>query len=100
MGDRYRLLGGPHTREDGTVGQGDVFEPTGEELEKIGDKLEPVDSSAPVQGADIGLRSLPMTEAALELALDAGLSEDDFEGLDPAGADGDYLKSQVEGLVG
>lgn len=99
MADRYRNVGGPHSREDGVIGQGDVFEPTDEEKRKIGGKLEPVSEVARASGADIGLRSLPMTDAALELALEAGLDESDFAGVEPEGADGDYLVSQVRDLI-
>lgn len=104
MGDRYRYTGGRHTRADGeTIEQGGVFEPTEREKEKVGDLLEPVSSSAPVQGADIGVRAIPMTSAAKELAEEAlregNLSEEDFEGVEPEGADGDYLKPQVAGLI-
>lgn len=101
MGDRYRYTGGRHTRADGeTVQQGDVFKPTEREKEKVGDLLEPVTESAPVQGADIGLRSLPMTDTALEEALEAGLEVSDFDGIEPAGSNGDYLVSQVRDLTG
>jgi hypothetical protein len=48
-------------------------------------------------GADIGLRSLPMTQHALSLALEFGLTEDDFRGIEP---DGDRItKAQVEELI-
>lgn len=100
MGDRYRYTGGEHTRADGSkVEQGGVFEPTEREQEKIGDLLEPVSTSAPVQGADIGLRSLPMTPAAMELALEEGLDASDFDGVEPEGVDGEYLKGQVSDLL-
>lgn len=100
MGDRYRNVGGHHVRGDGSeVGQGDTFEPTSEELRKIPEKLERVSTSAPFSGADIGVRSLPMTDAALDLALSEGLSEEDFLGIEPEGASGEYLVSQVRGLL-
>ena len=50
-----------------------------------------------IAGADIGLRTLPMTESALKMALNAGLSEQDFAGLKPDGTR--YTKEQVEKVI-
>lgn len=51
------------------------------------------------QGADIGIRALPMSETAKKVALDGGLTEDDFSGVTPARSDGAYTVEQVEELV-
>ena len=102
MAQRYRYTGGQHHRADGSVvEQGETMEPTDHELETIGERghLEPVSEFGRSTGADIGLRALPMTDAALEVALDEGLEESDFEGVEPEGANGQYLKSQVEDLL-
>lgn len=48
-------------------------------------------------GADIGLRSLPMADGTRKLAWDYGLTEEDFQGLEP-GHGGKYTKDQVEDL--
>ena len=53
-------------------------------------------------GADIGIRDdkrFPMADGTRALALEAGLSESDFAGLEPAGSDGRYLRSQIEALI-
>lgn len=49
-------------------------------------------------GADIGVRSLPMAEGVLRLALEAGLTESDFESLEP-GHKGQFTRAQVEELI-
>lgn len=97
MADRYRNIGGHHRRPDGSaVGQGEVFEPTSEELDKVGDKLEPVSSSAPVQGADIGLRALDWgSDAALDRALDADLTTDEMREVGATGSTG-FVTSDVD----
>ena len=50
-------------------------------------------------GADIGVRSIPMTESALRAALAAGLTEEDFDGLEGDGAEGRFTKPQVDALI-
>lgn len=110
VADEYEVVEGYHHVRDASgrskrYGPGDRFHPTRKQVEsnslegkarKVRDAYEPTTT----QGADIGLRSLPMTDAALELALDEGLSEEDFEDIEPDGVHGDYLKGQVEDLVG
>lgn len=49
-------------------------------------------------GADIGIRALPMAEGTLALALEAGLREEDFAGLEP-GYEDRYTRSQVEEII-
>lgn len=49
-------------------------------------------------GADIGLRSIPMADTTLQLALRAGLREEDFEGLEPTES-GRYTRAQVQELI-
>lgn len=49
-------------------------------------------------GADIGIRALPMADTTLKLALRAELSEEDFEGIEP-GYEGRYTRSQVEEII-
>lgn len=101
MADRYRYTGGEHVRADGTtVRQGEEFKPTDKELEKQGDLLEPVEGAGSFTGANIGLRALDMTDAALELALDRGLDADEVKATEPSGANGDYLKSDIQALIG
>lgn len=100
MANKYRYTGGRHKSENGdVVYQGDVYEPTEADLRNKEDLWEPVTEGASVAGANIGIRALPMTDAAMELALEADLSEEDFEGIEPAGSSGDYLKSQVVALI-
>lgn len=49
-------------------------------------------------GADIGIRALPMAEGTLALALEHGLREEDFEGLEP-GYEDRYTRAQVEQII-
>lgn len=75
--------------------RGKARELTGTEYAAIRrDERRPVSA-----GADIGLRALPMTNHALKLALDSGLTEADFEGVQPAGHDDQYTKAQVEEII-
>lgn len=107
--DEYEVEGSYHfhrteSGERVRLEPGDRFHPTRKQVAQgslAGKARKVSESSGPtsVSGADIGLRSLDMTDAALELALDAGLEVSDFEAVEPAGAHGDYLKSQVEELV-
>lgn len=108
--DTYRVTDGylydvdPSTGGRRKLGPGADFHPTHRQVEgsTLEGKARKVSESASVtaSGADIGLRALPMTDAALELALEAGLDESDFEGVEPGGSTGKYLKSQVEDLAG
>lgn len=50
-------------------------------------------------GADIGIRALPMAEGTLQLALEAGLTEEDFKGVDPEGSGARYTRAQVETMI-
>lgn len=106
--DLYEVEAGYHTHTDPNgrerrLEPGATFHPTRRQVESGSlqgkARLKEPDTSSQFPGADIGVRSLPMTDAALELALEHDLSEEDFEGVEPAGADGDYLKSQVRELV-
>lgn len=86
------------------LGPGDRFRPKKRQVEgnTLANKARLVDRDTSTEHtvpADIGIRALPMTDAALELALEADLSEEDFEEVEPEGADGDYLKSQVRELA-
>jgi hypothetical protein len=49
-------------------------------------------------GADIGIRALPMAEGTLRFALEAGLRAEDFEGIEPA-FNGQYTKAQVAEIL-
>jgi len=49
-------------------------------------------------GADIGIRSLEFTSGAMEFALQAGLTEADFEGVKP-GYGGRYTRAQVDEIL-
>lgn len=55
--------------------------------------------SVTVAGADIGVRALPISSKLATEALAAGLTEADFEGIDPAGNSGKYTRGQVEELI-
>lgn len=101
MGERYRNVGGPHRRADGTwVAHGDTFTPTAKELAGgAADKFVRVATSEPFRGADIGIRALPMAEGTLKLALKAGLKGEDFEGVAPEGPDGQYTRKQVMAMI-
>jgi hypothetical protein len=55
-------------------------------------------SRTTVAGADIGIRTVPMTNHAMNLALDAQLSVEDFKGIEPAHEQG-YTKGQVEDII-
>lgn len=50
-------------------------------------------------GADIGLRALPMADSTLKRAMQAGMTEEEFSGVDPEGADGQYTFRQVEAMI-
>lgn len=49
-------------------------------------------------GADVGIRALPMADTTLDLALREGLTEEDFEGVEP-GFEGRYTRSQVTEII-
>lgn len=87
------------------LGPGDRFRPT-KKQEREGSlqgKASLAEAASPTPrstGADIGLRAIPMSQKALEEALEAGLEEEHFERLEPEGADGEtYLVSQVRDLI-
>lgn len=101
-GDTYRVTDGYVYHDGDKLGPGAQFHPTHRQVAggTLVNKAEKVgDAPARFDGADIGLRSLDWgSEAALKLALDAGLSTDDFDGREPSGATG-YVKSDVEGVL-
>lgn len=106
--DTYEVVDGYHTHVDENgrekrLEPGAQFHPTTRQVEggTLEGKARKVaeDTSTQFSGEDIGVRSLPMTDAALELALDEELTEGDFEGVEPEGADEEYLKGQVEDIV-
>lgn len=93
------------------LGPGARFHPTekqvkdgslaGKARELSASELRGLKGFAPVPtftGADIGLRSLPMAPGTLKEAMDAGLEEEDFEGLEPA-FEGRYTREQVRELI-
>lgn len=94
------------------LAEGNLFHPTESELQNgaraLKNKARPLfpseyagvrGSRTMSTGADIGIRALEMTNHALKRALDAKLTEADFEGVVPAGADGQYTKAQVEEII-
>lgn len=104
-----------HRREDGrkvVLARGDRFHPTLKQVadgslenkaRKVRDGGRP---SAHTVTRDIGLRTLLMTDRALEIALDPAedgseppLDVEDFHGVEPAGADGEYLTGQVRQIA-
>lgn len=52
-----------------------------------------------VSGADIGLRRFPMAEGTLSFALASGLTEEDFQAVEPEGSDGRFTRAQVDQMV-
>jgi len=58
------------------------------------------DERAPVvSGADIGLRRFEMADSTRDYAHDSGLTEADFQGVEPEGANARYTRAQVEAMV-
>lgn len=51
-----------------------------------------------VAGSDIGVRALPMADGTKRMALAAGLTDEDFRGIEPAN-DGQYTRKQVEEII-
>lgn len=102
--DTYEVIGGKHYHEGEELTAGATFHPTHRQVEggSLAGKARKVKEGSSVSSsvpADIGIRALPMTDRALEIALGAGLSEEDFEGVEPKGADGDYLTGQVRDII-
>jgi hypothetical protein len=52
-----------------------------------------------IAGADIGIRALPMAQSTATYAITEGLTEADFAGVEPEGANGRFLMAQVEAMV-
>lgn len=57
------------------------------------------DAKPRAPGADIGIRRFEMAPTTLTYAIEQGLTEDDFEGVEPEGSDGRYTHAQVEAMV-
>jgi hypothetical protein len=106
----FKHLPGP----DGTIktlGPGNRFHPTerqiltgaleGKTRELTRSEYKELKSGKTISmaGSDIGVRALPMSSALQKLALEKGLREEDFAGVEPAGAGGQYTKAQVEELA-
>lgn len=81
----------------GLLRGGHIRELSGTEMAGIGRSKDP-SRKVMARGADIGIRALPMSDTALKLALGV-LSEDDFEGVEPARSDGAYTVEQIQALV-
>lgn len=100
-GDRQKQRLGPGHRFHPTVSQvergslaGKARELTATEYAGLGrDDRKPMTS-----GADIGIRALPMADTTVKLALGAGLTEEDFVGLEPE-FEGRYTRKQVQALI-
>lgn len=113
----FEVERGLHYLPDGQVlGPGQRFHPlegqvretapgrfalAGKARELTGSELTGVKMNGRTQiaGADIGLRALPFSSAALKLALDEDLKVEDFKGVEPAGSQGKYTKAQVQEIV-
>lgn len=91
------------------LGPGNRFRPTEEQIARGGLKGKARELSRSEyqgighrvygNGADIGLRQYEMAESTLQYALEHGLTEADFDGVEPEGANGRYLREQVEAMV-
>jgi hypothetical protein len=93
------------------LGPGHLFRPTERQLETgaLRGKAREVPASVrrglPASGdirstgADIGIRALNMAESTIKRALQAGMAEADFEGVEPEGQDGQYTFRQVEAMI-
>lgn len=106
----YEVENGYHHAGGKRLGPGQRFRPTVRQVESGSlrgkareltrsegrDLKRPKPARAP--GADIGLRALPMAEGTLKLALEAELTEADFEGIEP-GFEGRYTRSQIEQII-
>lgn len=51
------------------------------------------------RGAEIGLRQFKMADGTRQFASDHGLTEDDFHGTEPEGANDQFTRAQVEAMV-
>lgn len=94
-GDRFRPTEAQHA---GRTLRGKARELSATEYAGISRSADP-QRAIRSTGADIGLRALPMTKAALRTALDAGLTEDDVLATDPTGSDDTYIKADVEAII-
>jgi hypothetical protein len=93
------------------LGPGHLFHPTerqvetgvleGKAREVPASVLRGLSASGDIRstGADIGIRALPMAESTVRRALQAGMTEADFEGVEPEGQDGQYTFRQVEAMI-
>ena len=93
------------------LGPGHLFHPTVTQIENgaLAGKAREVPASVrrgldaagtiTSTGADIGLRSLPMAESTVKRAIQAGMTEEDFRGVEPDGQDGQYTFRQVEAMI-
>lgn len=91
------------------LGPGHRFRPSEEQIERGALKgkarelsrseYEAIGRRVHANGADIGLRRFEMAESTLQYALEHGLTEADFEAVEPGGANSRYLREQVEAMV-
>lgn len=114
----HYLPGGKNPKNRRRLAPGMRFHPTVDQVEKgslrgkareltaseLGGLRRSADPSRKIRspGADIGIRNserFPLTPAALKLALDAKVSEEELAGVEGEGAEGTILKHQIEDLV-
>ena len=108
--DGYKYLPSGDPKKPIRLGPGQRFRPTVQQVENgsLRGKAREISATEyagihrherkPMStGADIGLRGLPMTSHALRLALDEGLTEADFAGVEPE--PNGYTKGQVEEIL-
>lgn len=116
----HHLTPKPGSKERIKLGPGNRFHPTVEQVEHAterggllrGNKMRRLsatdmagigrsqDTSRKTwsPGADFGVRALPMSDTALKLALGT-LDENDFQGIEPEGAEGVYTVRQVRSMI-
>jgi hypothetical protein len=96
------------------VGQGHRIHPTEAQLKQIqnrkgglygkvreltGTEYDALGRRAVSPGANIGLRQFRMAEGTMRYAMDVGLTEDDFRGVEPEGSAGYFTRTQVEAIA-
>jgi hypothetical protein len=112
---KHHLPGlGKKPGRSGAIGIGHRFRPTARQVEQtlagrggLLNKARPLTASemdglgrrAFAPGGDIGLRQFRMAEGTLKYAIEVGLTEDDFRGVEPEGSAGYFTRTQVEAIA-
>lgn len=82
---------------DGSL-RGKARELSATELRGLG-KPSRASGKTAVEGSDIGVRALPISSKLATYALENGLTEEDFAGVEPAGESGKFTRGQVDELI-